>query len=63
MNVTSVFHVLSSSDDCLVFNINSTVGDIDQIMSVLNISVSGGEEAVVRSLYLMGRKLEVRYRK
>ncbi|XP_019969456.1 saxitoxin and tetrodotoxin-binding protein 1-like [Paralichthys olivaceus] len=60
MNVTSVFHVLSSSDDCLVFNINSTVGDIDQIMSVLNISVSGGEEAVVRSLYLMGRESTVK---
>ncbi|XP_034456458.1 uncharacterized protein LOC117770818 [Hippoglossus hippoglossus] len=60
MNVTSVFHVLSSSDDCLVFNINSTIGNLDQMLRFMNISISGAEGTTVQSLYLMGRESTVK---
>ncbi|XP_060945967.1 saxitoxin and tetrodotoxin-binding protein 2-like [Limanda limanda] len=60
MNVTSVFQLLSSSDDCLVFNINSTIGNLDQMMSFMNVSFSGAEGTTIHSLYLMGRESTVK---
>ncbi|XP_062243813.1 uncharacterized protein LOC133953758 [Platichthys flesus] len=60
MNVTSVFHLLSSSDDCLVFYINSTIGNLDQMLSFMNVSFSGAEGTTIHSLYLMGRESTVK---
>ncbi|CAB1421505.1 unnamed protein product [Pleuronectes platessa] len=60
LNITSVFHVLSSSDDFLVFNVNSTIGNLDQTLNFMNISLSGVEGTTAHSVYLMGRETRVK---
>ncbi|XP_060948370.1 uncharacterized protein LOC133025662 [Limanda limanda] len=60
MNITSVFHVLSSSDDSLIFDVNSTIGNMDQMMSFMNITVPGVEGTTAHTVYLMGRETTVK---
>ncbi len=60
-NITSVFHVLPSCDDCLVLSVNTTASNLDQFVMLLNISSSvTHEEITVHSLYLMGRESTVK---
>ncbi|KAG7501378.1 proteasome subunit beta type-4 [Solea senegalensis] len=57
-NITTLFHVLPSSDSVVAFSANSTItGDIDVLLNFFNITTTTKqEEGAIHSLYLMGRE-------
>ncbi|XP_029282216.1 uncharacterized protein LOC115004660 [Cottoperca gobio] len=56
-NMSSVFHMLPTSDGCLVMSINTTARNLDKILNMMGFSdIVTPEEVNARSLYLMGRE-------
>ncbi|KAF3706878.1 hypothetical protein EXN66_Car000049 [Channa argus] len=58
-NITIAFHLLPSCDGCLVLSINSTAGNIDKMLKLINFT-STEKEITAYSVYLLARETTVK---
>ncbi|KAK2830939.1 hypothetical protein Q5P01_018870 [Channa striata] len=54
-NISAVFHLLPSCDGCLVFSVNSTGRNIDQLLKLVNLTTTE-KEIRAYTVYLLARE-------
>ncbi|XP_034016699.1 uncharacterized protein LOC117501842 isoform X3 [Thalassophryne amazonica] len=59
--IETVFHLLPTCSDCLLFSINTTGTGFDKIQKMLGLPVTVGDEEIhARAFYLMSQKTSVK---